>query len=80
MGAITLWLGTHEAQIFAEEAPPPPPPKMKSEGGLTGTVLETLRLHRQGNSAEKIVSLRGFAQMCIRDSYQHDRQGHLCAE
>ncbi len=60
MGAITQWLGTHEEQIFAEEAPPPPP-KMKSEGGLTGTVLETLRLHRQGHSAEKIVSLRGFA-------------------
>ncbi len=65
MGAITQWLGTHEAQMFAEEAPPPPPPRMKSEDGLTGTVLETLRLHRQGNSAEKIVSLRGFALSTI---------------
>ncbi|WP_397383980.1 DNA helicase RecQ [Prosthecobacter sp.] len=65
MGAITQWLGTHEAQMFAEEAPPPPPPRMKSEDGLTGTVLETLRLHRQGHSAEKIVSLRGFALSTI---------------
>ncbi len=60
MGVITQWLETHEAQTFAAEAPPPPPPKMKSEGGLTGTVLETLRLHRLGHSAEKIVALRGL--------------------
>jgi ATP-dependent DNA helicase RecQ len=65
MGAITQWLETHEAQTFAEEAPPPPPPKMKSEDGLTGTVLETLRLHRQGHSAEKIASLRSLASSTI---------------
>ena len=67
MGAITQWLETHEAQTFAEEAPPPPPPKMKSEGGLTGTMLETLRLHRQGHSAEKIASLRSLASSTIHN-------------
>ena len=60
MGGITRWLETHEVQRFADEVPPPPPPKMKSEGGLTGTVLETLRLYRLGHSAEKIVALRGL--------------------
>ncbi|MDI1313459.1 ATP-dependent DNA helicase RecQ, partial [Prosthecobacter sp.] len=72
MGAITQWLEVHEAQRFAEEAPPPPPPKMKSEGGLTGTVLETLRLHRQEHSAEKIAALRGLV---IGTIHSHLAQG-----
>ncbi len=81
MGAITRWLETHEAQTFADEAPPPPPPKMKSEGGLTGTVLETLRLHRLGHSAEKIVSLRGFDISTIHGHLaQAIQQGELKAD
>ncbi|MFZ2276175.1 MAG: DNA helicase RecQ [Prosthecobacter sp.] len=81
MGAITQWLGTHEAQIFAEEAPPPPPPKMKSEDGLTGTVLETLRLQRQGHSAEKIASLRSLVTSTIHNHLaQAIQQGELKAD
>lgn len=81
MGAINQWLETHEAQTFAEEAPPPPPPKMKSEGGLTGTVLETLRLHRLGHSAEKIASLRSLAASTIHSHLaQGIQQGELKAD
>jgi ATP-dependent DNA helicase RecQ len=67
LGAISEWLETHEPQVFAAEAPPPPPPKMKSETGLNGTMLETLRLHRQGHSVEKIASLRSFATSTIHN-------------
>lgn len=81
MGAITQWLGTHEAQIFAEEAPPPPPPKMKSEGGLSGTVLESLRLHRQGHSVEKIATLRSLVISTIHNHLaQAIQQGELKAD
>jgi ATP-dependent DNA helicase RecQ len=58
MKAITTWLETHDEQKFAEEAPPPPPKLLNK--GLTGTVLETMRLHRQGHSPEKIASLRSL--------------------
>jgi ATP-dependent DNA helicase RecQ len=81
MGAISQWLETHEVQSFAEEAPPPPPPKMKSEDGLTGTVLESLRLHRQGHSVEKIATLRGFAVSTIHNHLaQAIQQGELKAD
>jgi ATP-dependent DNA helicase RecQ len=81
MGAIKQWLETHEAQTFAEEAPPPPPPRMKSEDGLTGTVLETLRLHRQGHDAEKIASLRSLAIGTIHNHLsQGIQQGELKAD
>ncbi|MHB1078569.1 MAG: DNA helicase RecQ [Prosthecobacter sp.] len=81
MGAISQWLETHEAQIFAEEAPPPPPPKMKSESGLSGTMLESLRLHRQGHSVEKIATLRGFAISTIHNHLaQAIQQGELKAD
>ena len=80
MGVITQWLETHEMQTFAEEAPPPPPPKMKSEDGLTGTVLESLRLHRQGHSAEKIAALRSLANSTIHGHLaQAIQQGELKA-
>jgi len=81
MGAITQWLETHERQTFAEEAPPQPPPKMKSEGGLSGTMLESLRLHRQGHGAEKIAALRGFAISTIHGHLaQAIQQGELKAD
>ncbi len=81
MGAITRWLETHAAQTFAEEAQPPPPPKMKSEDGLTGTVLETLRLQRQGHGPEKIASLRGLALSTIHSHMaQGIQQGELKAD
>ncbi|HCN77658.1 MAG TPA: DNA helicase RecQ [Verrucomicrobiales bacterium] len=81
MGAISEWLETHEAMRFADETPPPPPPKMKSEGGLTGTALETLRLHRQGHNVEKIASLRGFVASTIHNHLsQAIQHGELKAE
>ncbi|WP_395743884.1 DNA helicase RecQ [Prosthecobacter sp.] len=72
MGVISQWLEGHEMLKFAAEAAPPPPPKMKSEDGLTGTVLETLRLQRQGHSAEKIAALRGLVVSTI---HSHIAQG-----
>jgi len=67
MEAITHWLETHTAQRFADEAPPPPPPKMKVAEGLNATALETLRLHRQGHSPEKIASLRSLVISTIHN-------------
>ena len=58
MAEIRNWLTQHERLIFANEASPPPPPKMKVETGSGGTVLETLRLFRQGLSPEAIASQR----------------------
>ncbi len=59
MGAIAAWLEEHERQVFADEAPLPAP-KMKSESGAGSTALETLRLLRQGLSAEQIAAQRGL--------------------
>jgi ATP-dependent DNA helicase RecQ len=81
MKAIGAWLETHEAQRFAEELPPPPPPKMKTEGGLGGTVLETLRLLRQGHSAEKIAALRNLVPGTVHSHLaQAIQQGELKAD
>jgi len=60
MAEITTWLRDHERLAFAEETPRPPAPKMKVEGGINGTALETLRLARQGKTAEEIARLRGL--------------------
>ncbi len=80
IGVIQQWLKTHAELTFAEEAPPPPPPKMKSEDGLTGTVLETLRLHRQGHGAERIASLRSLVISTIHNHLaQAIQQGELKA-
>ncbi len=79
MQAISDWLTTHDAQIFAEPSSSPPP-KMKSEGGLSGTVLETLRLHRQGHDPEKIASLRGLVISTIHSHLaQAIQHGELAA-
>ena len=54
---------------------------MKSEDGLTGTVLETLRLQRQGHSAEKIAALRSLAISTIHNHLaQGIQQGELKAD
>lgn len=76
MGAITTWLETHEARRFAEEALPPPP-KMKSDDGLSGTALETLRLFRQGHSAEQIATQRSLVTSTI---HSHLAQAIRCGE
>ncbi|MES2594904.1 MAG: DNA helicase RecQ [Verrucomicrobiota bacterium] len=80
MGEIAKWLETHEAKTYAAEAPPPPPPKMKSAEGLNGTALETLRLHRQGHTPEKIASLRNLVLSTIHNHLaQAIQQGQLQA-
>jgi ATP-dependent DNA helicase RecQ len=61
LAEIKAWLADHPAQVFADEVPPPPAPKMKSEGGLNGTTLETLRLCRQGLGPEQIAIQRSLA-------------------
>ena len=60
MDEIRTWLGSHEKILFEDAPPPPPPPKMKSEGGITATALETLRLHRQGIAVEQIAAQRNL--------------------
>ena len=89
MQAIGAWLSSHEKQTFRDEAPPPPPPKMKSENGMGGTVLETLRLFRQGLSAERIAAQRSLvistihnhlAQAIAAGELQADPRDYFSAE
>ena len=65
MAAVGSWLQTHERQFFAVEAAPEPVVKMKSDDGLSGTVLETLRLYQEGKSAEQIASSRNLAPSTV---------------
>ena len=59
---IKDWLKDHEPQTFRSDPPPPPPtPKMKVESGASPTAMETLQLHKQGLSVEKIAAQRGLA-------------------
>jgi ATP-dependent DNA helicase RecQ len=81
MAAITTWLAKHERQNFAAEAPPPPAPKMKTEDGINGTSLETLRLHRQGLSPEQIAAQRSLVISTVHSHLaQAIQQGELKAE
>ena len=65
MAEIRSWLGSHEKILFEDAPPTPPPPKMKSEGGITATALETLRLHSQGISVEQIAAQRNLVLSTI---------------
>jgi len=57
--AIANWLASHEPLPFPlDDAPPKPAPKMKSEGALNASVLETLRLFHTGKSLQEIIALR----------------------
>ncbi len=67
MTAIRDWLASHERQTFAAETPPPPAPKMRTENGITGTALETLRLHRDGLSVEQIAAQRSLTTGTIHN-------------
>ena len=81
MTAITTWLASQERQTFATEAPPPPAPKMKTEDGINGTSLETLRLHRQGLSPERIAAQRSLVISTVHSHLaQAIQQGELKAE
>jgi ATP-dependent DNA helicase RecQ len=62
MQAIEDWLASHEPQSFPQdEAPPKPAPKMKSEGALNASALETLRLFHTGKTAPEIAALRDLS-------------------
>jgi ATP-dependent DNA helicase RecQ len=60
MAAIRTHLATHEKQTF-EQLTTPAPPKMKSEGGLTGTQLETLAQYKSGKTIPQIAKARDMA-------------------
>jgi len=66
LDAIQSWLADHEPLPFpAEDAPPPPAPKMKSEGALNASALETLRLFKSGQSLAEIVRSRSMSSSTI---------------
>jgi Helix-turn-helix domain len=60
MNEITQWLGGHERLVFPDqEAAPMSRPRMKSEGPVSPTALETLRLFRLGKKPAEIAAARG---------------------
>ena len=77
MDAISKWLETHEAQLFADEAPPPPPPKMKSEGAVNASAMESIRLFNTGKGVPEIAELRNMSRGTIA---QHLAQGIVSGE
>ena len=81
MEAIGAWIAAHEKLTFEDAPPPPPAPKMKSEGGITGTALETLRLYRQGLSVDQIATQRSLVLSTIHSHIaQAISTGELKAE
>ena len=68
--AIASWLTGHEPQPFPlDDAPPKPAPKMKSEGPLNPSVLETLRLFRSGKSPQQITTLRNLSPSTVAEHF-----------
>ena len=72
MGAISKWLETREKQTFAIEAAPSPPPKMKSEGAVNASAMESIRLFNTGKAVQQIAELRNMSRGTIA---QHLAQG-----
>lgn len=72
MDAISKWLETHERQAFAIEAASPPPPKMKSEGAVSASAMESIRLFNTGKAVQQIAELRNMSRGTIA---QHLAQG-----
>jgi ATP-dependent DNA helicase RecQ len=64
MAEIKTYLATNEKQTF-EQLTAPAPPKMKSEGGLNGTQLETLDQFKSGKSIEQIAKTRDMVPSTI---------------
>ena len=68
--AIRNWLTSHEAQPFAhDEVAPKAAPKMKSEGALNASVLETLRLFHNGKNPQEISALRALSSSTIAQHF-----------
>ena len=70
MAEIKSHLATHEKQTF-EPLSNPPPPKMKTDGALKGTQLETLHMFKAGKTIEQIAKARDMVTSTIA--------GHLAA-
>ncbi len=64
MEEIATYLTRHEAKTFAPIATPAAP-RMKTEGGLQGTALETLAQFKSGKSFAEIASARDLATSTI---------------
>ncbi len=64
MEEIRSHLASAEKQTF-EPLVAPPPPKMKSEGGLNASALESLEQYRTGKSIEEIAKSRNFSESTI---------------
>lgn len=60
MQEIKSHLASHEKQSFDPLATPPPP-KMKTEGGLNGSMLETLGYFKAGKTIPEIAKIRDMA-------------------
>jgi ATP-dependent DNA helicase RecQ len=68
--AIGNWLTGHEPQPFPQdEAAPKNAPKMKSEGAINASVLETLRLFRSGKTPQEIATLRAISPSTIAQHF-----------
>lgn len=61
MQVIRDWLEQHERQTFGAVVAPPPAPKMKSEGGINASALESLRLFKEGKSVAEAAQLRAMS-------------------
>ncbi len=64
MAEIQSHLTTHEKQTFAPLTSAPAP-KMKADGDLTGTMLESLNLYKAGKSLDEIAAIRNLAPSTI---------------
>ncbi|KAB2641581.1 MAG: DNA helicase RecQ [Verrucomicrobia bacterium] len=68
--AISNWLSAHEPQSFPQdEAAPKATPKMKSEGALNVSALETLRLFRSGKTPPEITTLRALSPSTVAQHF-----------
>ena len=68
--AISSWLVDHEPLPFPhDEVPVKPAPKMKSEGALNSSVLETLRLFHSGKNPQEIASLRALSPSTVAQHF-----------
>ena len=70
MREIESWLATRAPLPFAaDEAAPRPAPKMKSEGALNPSAMETLRLLHTGKSIDEVATLRSLSRGTIAQHF-----------
>jgi ATP-dependent DNA helicase RecQ len=61
LGAIGEWLAGNERQRFEAEKAPPPAPKMKSEGAINASALESLRAFQAGKTVGEVAKARDLS-------------------